>query len=75
MPSTYHLSPQQIEQYSRDGYLRLPVEEHQILDPKKLNSWTKEVQNWPYTAGKWLCYEEPTADGSCNWDDPDTDLG
>lgn len=64
MHSTYRLSPQQIEQYHRDGYLHLPAEEHQLVDPTTLRSWTTEVQGWPYTPGKWLCYEEPTADGS-----------
>ena len=53
-----------VEQFHRDGYLLLRANEHGLADPQKLQSWTKEVREWPLVKGKWMAYHEVNINGS-----------
>ncbi len=56
-------SPGLVEQYHRDGYLLLRVEQHGLVDPKELQAWTKQVREWPSEKGKWMPYHEVNVSG------------
>ncbi|PWN49950.1 PhyH-domain-containing protein [Violaceomyces palustris] len=58
----YRLSDEQLQDFSRDGFLifrdLFPEEaKRSIVD------WSREVQNWPNVAGKWMPYLELKSDG------------
>jgi len=53
-----------LEQYHRDGYLLLRANEHGLVDPQKLQSWTREVREWPLEKGKWMAYHEVNVNGT-----------
>lgn len=59
----YNLTPQQREGFERDGFLHLPdvLSAEQVKD---LQSWSKEVHDWPSRPGQHMPYDEVRADGS-----------
>ena len=57
------LTPQQIEQFHRDGYLLLRRAQHRLVETDHLQRWTDEVRSWPREKGKWMPYDEITANG------------
>lgn len=62
----YTLSPSQLADYHRDGFLLVRASEHRLLaDPAVLPAWSDEVRNWPLmeSRGKWMPYFEDTPTG------------
>ena len=59
----FTLTSEQIAKYHKDGYLLLRVEEHNLIDPQALQTWTAEVKGWPKENGKWMPYEEINQNG------------
>jgi 2-aminoethylphosphonate dioxygenase len=57
-------SPPDIEQFQRDGYLILRVEQHGLVKPEDLQDWTEQVRKWPAEKGKWMPYHEVNTDGT-----------
>lgn len=53
-----------VEQFKRDGYLLLRAEQHELVDPKDLQAWTKQVREWPSETGKWMPYHEVNVNGA-----------
>ena len=57
------LSPEQLEHFKTQGYLILRANEHGLVDPATLHDWTQEVRSLPREQGKWMPYDEITAEG------------
>jgi len=60
-----HLSEQQLQDWKRDGYLILSQANKNPYfsddEIKDLLAWTKEVEEWPETPGKWMKYFEKSS--------------
>lgn len=59
----YQLSEEQVEQYHAKGFILVRAEEHDLINPVKLHAWTDEVHSWPRENGKWMPYDEVSAQG------------
>jgi 2-aminoethylphosphonate dioxygenase len=57
------LTSVQVQQYKTQGYLKLRVSEHKLIDPAALKGWSEEVRNWPRVRGKWMPYDEINENG------------
>ena len=57
-------SPELVEQFHRDGYLLLRVEQHGLVKPEDLQTWTEQVRAWPTEKGKWMPYHEVNTNGT-----------
>ena len=57
------LTPEQVDQYRKDGFLVLRAQEHRLVDPQELQAWTAEVKAWPLVKGKWMPYQETNTQG------------
>lgn len=56
------LTPEQIQQYHRDGFVHVPGF---IQDTERLRRWVDEATSWPEVPGKWMMYfEKSLADSS-----------
>jgi len=56
-PKLAKFSPEQLENYKRDGFLIVRAEEIWTPDQvKRLIAWTDEISAWPETAGKYMSY-------------------
>ncbi|WPG99168.1 2-aminoethylphosphonate dioxygenase [Acrodontium crateriforme] len=62
--ATTQLTPAQIQHFDDEGFLVLRANEHNLIDPTVLQQWTNEVKALPREHGKWMPYDEITADGS-----------
>lgn len=60
---SHTLTPEQIAQYHKDGFLILRVQDHGLVEPQQLQQWTAEVKGWPKEHGKWMPYEEINSNG------------
>ena len=63
LDETYHLTPDQIQSFEKNGYLLLD----DLLDQKSVEDvveWTAEVKGWPNRRGEHMPYEEERADGT-----------
>jgi hypothetical protein len=58
------LTKKQLEDYSTDGYLILRNNEHSLITPSSLKTWTNEVFAWPSRPGKWMPYNEVSTTGT-----------
>lgn len=57
------LTPSQIQQFDTQGFLILRANEHNLVSPSNLQTWTNEVKNLPREKGKWMPYDEITSTG------------
>jgi hypothetical protein len=60
---SYHLTPEQLSSFHRDGFLLLP----DVLDSAQtadIQAWTAEVKGWPNKKGEHMPYEEIRSDGT-----------
>jgi 2-aminoethylphosphonate dioxygenase len=57
-------SQAQVEQFRKDGFLLLRLEEHRLVDPEQLKAWSEQVHDWPTENGKWMPYYEVNTDGT-----------
>ena len=51
------ISKEQLNNFKRDGYLKLESF-FSVEEIKKISNWTTEVQNLKETPGKWMMYYE-----------------
>lgn len=52
------LSEEQIASFSSQGYLKIPKDQHGLVNIEDLQKWTTEVYQWPREGGKWMIYDE-----------------
>lgn len=70
MPGTvqreFKLSDQAVKDFQRDGFVVIPAENiFQASEVESIAAWTKEIEKWPETPGKWMMYfEKSSKDGS-----------
>lgn len=57
------LNESQIAFYHEQGYLVLRANEHNLVNPPALQSWTDDVAQWPREKGKWMPYDEINSQG------------
>lgn len=54
---------EQVNFFREQGYLVLRADEHKLVTPEELKTWTEEIAAWPRVPGKWMPYDETTASG------------
>lgn len=57
------LTDEQIAHFDQEGFLVLRSHEHGLIEPDVLQRWTAEVRDLPREHGKWMPYDEITANG------------
>jgi hypothetical protein len=57
------VTPEQVAQYHKDGFLLIRAAEHGLVDPKDIQAWAKQVYSWPKEKGKWMPYDEINVNG------------
>jgi hypothetical protein len=59
----YHLSPERIEAFHRDGFMLID-DLFDASQTSNIQQWTAEVKGWANVPGKHMPYEEERADGT-----------
>lgn len=59
----YILTEQQVAQFDHEGFLVIRAQEHNLIDPTLLRTWTDEVRELPREHDKWMPYDETLPDG------------
>ncbi|KJX93549.1 phytanoyl-CoA dioxygenase like protein [Zymoseptoria brevis] len=63
-PPPIRLTPSQLTSYAQNGYLHLPLSQHNLIDPTLLHQYTSEVRSLPLTHNAHMPYLETLPSGT-----------